>query len=99
MLAAGVEHVGGDMFVSVPKGDAIFMKVGLNLSEIPSLSCRHACLTFSWVQLYKPTMMILIVDTLEGTGSTQESGLLSNSTIGCVSFLKKLKGKPILMQH
>lgn len=23
----GVEHVGGDMFVSVPKGDAIFMKV------------------------------------------------------------------------
>ncbi|KAF4356612.1 hypothetical protein F8388_006356 [Cannabis sativa] len=23
---AGVEHVGGDMFVSVPKGDAIFMK-------------------------------------------------------------------------
>ncbi|WKA07683.1 hypothetical protein VitviT2T_025473 [Vitis vinifera] len=25
-LAAGVEHVGGDMFVSVPKGDAIFMK-------------------------------------------------------------------------
>jgi hypothetical protein len=26
---AGVEHVGGDMFESVPKGDAIFMKVGL----------------------------------------------------------------------
>ncbi|KAJ9679905.1 hypothetical protein PVL29_021721 [Vitis rotundifolia] len=25
----GVEHVGGDMFVSVPKGDAIFMKVNL----------------------------------------------------------------------
>ncbi|RVW41256.1 Caffeic acid 3-O-methyltransferase 1 [Vitis vinifera] len=25
-LAAGVENVGGDMFVSVPKGDAIFMK-------------------------------------------------------------------------
>ncbi|MBA0773572.1 hypothetical protein Gotri_008839 [Gossypium trilobum] len=25
-LAVGVEHVGGDMFVSVPKGDAIFMK-------------------------------------------------------------------------
>lgn len=23
----GVEHVGGDMFISVPKGDAIFMKV------------------------------------------------------------------------
>ncbi|TYH41042.1 hypothetical protein ES332_D12G289000v1 [Gossypium tomentosum] len=23
----GVEHVGGDMFASVPKGDAIFMKV------------------------------------------------------------------------
>lgn len=46
MLAAGVEHVGGDMFVSVPKGDAIFMKVGLNLPEILSLSYPHTCLTF-----------------------------------------------------
>jgi hypothetical protein len=26
-MLAGVEHVGGDMFESVPKGDAIFMKV------------------------------------------------------------------------
>jgi hypothetical protein len=26
-MLAGVEHVGGDMFKSVPKGDAIFMKV------------------------------------------------------------------------
>ena len=25
----GVEHVGGDMFESIPKGDAIFMKVSL----------------------------------------------------------------------
>ncbi|KAH1075307.1 hypothetical protein J1N35_027635 [Gossypium stocksii] len=25
-LVVGVEHVGGDMFASVPKGDAIFMK-------------------------------------------------------------------------
>ncbi|PNX97772.1 caffeic acid 3-O-methyltransferase-like protein [Trifolium pratense] len=25
-MLAGVEHVGGDMFESVPKGDAIFMK-------------------------------------------------------------------------
>jgi len=24
---AGVEHVGGDMFENVPKGDALFMKV------------------------------------------------------------------------
>jgi hypothetical protein len=24
---SGVEHVGGDMFESVPKGDAIFLKV------------------------------------------------------------------------
>lgn len=24
---AGVDHVGGDMFESVPQGDAIFMKV------------------------------------------------------------------------
>jgi hypothetical protein len=38
LLAAGVDHVGGDMFVSVPKGDAIFMKVGSNLYEILSLS-------------------------------------------------------------
>jgi len=27
LVLAGVEHVGGDMFESVPKGDAIFMKV------------------------------------------------------------------------
>jgi len=27
MFGAGVEHVAGDMFVSVPKADAIFMKV------------------------------------------------------------------------
>lgn len=30
---AGVEHVGGDMFVSVPKADAIFMKV--------SFACKY----------------------------------------------------------
>lgn len=28
-IVVGVEHVGGDMFVSVPSGDAIFMKVSL----------------------------------------------------------------------
>jgi hypothetical protein len=27
LIFAGVEHVGGDMFESVPKADAIFMKV------------------------------------------------------------------------
>jgi hypothetical protein len=27
MFLVGVEHVGGDMFVSVPKADAVFMKV------------------------------------------------------------------------
>jgi hypothetical protein len=26
-MLAGVEHVGGDMFETVPKADAIFMKV------------------------------------------------------------------------
>lgn len=26
-IDAGIEHVKGDMFVSVPKGDAIFLKV------------------------------------------------------------------------
>jgi caffeic acid 3-O-methyltransferase len=29
---AGVEHVGGDMFRRVPKGDAIFMKVSFIIS-------------------------------------------------------------------
>ena len=27
-FASGIEHCSGDMFVSIPKGDAIFMKVG-----------------------------------------------------------------------
>lgn len=27
MFCVGVEHVGGDMFVSIPKADAVFMKV------------------------------------------------------------------------
>ena len=27
-MVAGIEHIAGDMFVSIPKGDAIFMKVG-----------------------------------------------------------------------
>ena len=35
---AGVEHVGGDMFVSVPKGDAIFMKVSFQICNIYFLS-------------------------------------------------------------
>ena len=26
-MGAGVQNVGGDMFVSVPKADAVFMKV------------------------------------------------------------------------
>lgn len=30
----GVEHVGGDMFASVPKGDAIFMKVRIPITNI-----------------------------------------------------------------
>jgi len=28
-MGAGVENVGGDMFVSVPQADAVFMKVSL----------------------------------------------------------------------
>lgn len=27
ILGAGVEHVGGDMFISIPRAEAIFMKV------------------------------------------------------------------------
>lgn len=30
-FVAGVTHVGGDMFQSIPAGDAIFMKVRLSL--------------------------------------------------------------------
>jgi len=29
----GVKHVSGDMFIEVPKGDAIFMKVSLYVYE------------------------------------------------------------------
>jgi hypothetical protein len=29
-LLVGIEHVGGDMFESVPTGDAILLKVGLH---------------------------------------------------------------------
>lgn len=31
LFSAGVTHVGGDMFQSIPSGDAIFMKVSLSL--------------------------------------------------------------------
>ncbi|XP_028089439.1 LOW QUALITY PROTEIN: probable inactive methyltransferase Os04g0175900 [Camellia sinensis] len=34
----GVEHVGGDVFVSVPKGDSIFMKVRPILNHVKLLS-------------------------------------------------------------
>jgi len=33
-MIAGVEHVGGDMFVSVPKADAVFMKVSFFFQSI-----------------------------------------------------------------
>ena len=48
VFAIGVEHVGGDMFVSVPKGDAIFMKVSLNQLEI------KLCFTYPimWLVIY-----------------------------------------------
>lgn len=36
----GIEHVGGDMFVSVPKGDAIFMKVSLIFTRVGSYLSR-----------------------------------------------------------
>ena len=38
MLDVGVEHVGGDMFASVPKGDAIFMMVSYYLSKRESMT-------------------------------------------------------------
>jgi len=33
-LIAGVEHVEGDMFESVPKGDDIFMMVGVGVLHV-----------------------------------------------------------------
>ena len=36
---AGVEHVGGDMFVSIPKADAVFMKVSfIYLPKFPAVN-------------------------------------------------------------
>ena len=50
-LAVGVEHVGGDMFVSIPKGDAIFMKVSLNQLKINSVLPTPLCdLLICWSQ-------------------------------------------------
>ena len=48
VLAVGMELVGGDMFVSVPKGDAIFMKVSLNQLKI------KLCFTYPimWLVIY-----------------------------------------------
>ncbi|KAF7133514.1 hypothetical protein RHSIM_Rhsim09G0210100 [Rhododendron simsii] len=42
----GLEHVGGDMFVSVPKGDAIFMKVSFAIFQVTSYLI-HFLLVFS----------------------------------------------------
>ncbi|KAF6137640.1 hypothetical protein GIB67_030532 [Kingdonia uniflora] len=40
----GIEHVGGDMFVSVPKADTIFMKLIIhNWSDEHSLKCLKNC--------------------------------------------------------
>lgn len=37
-LRAGVEHVGGSMFESIPSGDAVLMKVFLHISSIVQFS-------------------------------------------------------------
>lgn len=43
---AGVDHVGGDMFESVPQGDAIFMKVmSKSLAEAVCMYCAYIWLT------------------------------------------------------
>ncbi|OWM63839.1 hypothetical protein CDL15_Pgr006101 [Punica granatum] len=40
----GVEHVGGDMFISVPKGDAIFMKwISHNWGDEPLMKLLKNC--------------------------------------------------------
>lgn len=46
-MAAGVDHVSGDMFESVPGGDAILMKVGQMLgtkndmkNHLKTIKCR-----------------------------------------------------------
>lgn len=57
LLDIGVEHVGGDMFVSVPKGDAIFMKVSKKLSETCTVSYQ---LFHSWIRLYIDVLINLL---------------------------------------
>lgn len=58
---AGVEHVGGDMFVSVPKGDAIFMKVSF-LSLIYMHAFTPSSSNIKITKLYIHTPMNLAVD-------------------------------------
>jgi hypothetical protein len=41
VIVVGIEHVAGDMFVSIPKGDAIFMKVRFIIIQFNTLSLRH----------------------------------------------------------
>lgn len=43
-MHAGVEHVGGDMFESVPKGDAIFMKVRIVGEQVGYILLFRVCL-------------------------------------------------------
>ena len=38
---AGVEHVGGDMFVSIPKADAIFLKVSFSTYQPKLPAANH----------------------------------------------------------
>ena len=48
-----MEHVGGDMFISVPKGDAIFLKVAY----------VYTILTFLLVMLIYPSVHLLNYDS------------------------------------
>jgi hypothetical protein len=48
LFSAGIEHVGGDMYASVPKGDAIMMKVSCSLAIYVT---RESTLQFSCIIL------------------------------------------------
>jgi hypothetical protein len=54
-MGAGVENVGGDMFVSVPQADAVFMKVSFFIylfieTTMKSPSSFHSMpWRFSWI--------------------------------------------------
>ncbi|KAI6675887.1 hypothetical protein NL676_036683 [Syzygium grande] len=63
----GVEHVGGDMFESVPRGDAIFMKVIIVESILPVVPDRNVSSNIVFEQ-----DLLMFAQTLSGKERTQK---------------------------